>query len=491
MTFEGEIRDIDLARTFLELAHGRFTGAARFENDDLIKIIYLREGQFLSASTNDRADTLDEILLRGSIASRDHIRQALARRKEGESLGDALLNLGFITRRELVKARRVQLVGILRSLQEWDAGTYQLVGDYVPRREEGTSFPVPQIIVELLVTSEDRAAAESAMKGGNRVLRVAPGGPEIFENLGLNEDAESVLSLVDGQRSASEIAASTVLDAFSVYKLLHAFETVGVVESGDTDAALTMAPIDDDLDWGTPEPPAPHQAHEPPLGPATSVLSSEAIETYDPAPDTFEGEGEALASAEPEERFVEPVVDRPEPFRRRVPEKKKGSRVILLLSLAIVLLCGAAAAWWFFGAPAASAPNARDPQADEVVVEPVTALTPELPAPVVTETVEPVSTSTAADTVDPAVSGDPAPPVSEVAWSWQVAFVCQESSLAGARTAGGTEVWTMPVERDGRTCHRVLWGRFDSRDAAREARSQLPAYFGETPIIVSPRTMGR
>src|SRR5947209_15306581 len=208
MSFEGEIGEIDLIQRLVELGSEQFTGAIRFESDGIIKIVYFKGGDVLSASTNDRTDAVDEILLRANKVTREHVKQALAKRKESETLGDALLGLGFITRKELTWARRVQVIGILRSVLAWAAGAYAIVPDYLPKREEGTIFPLNQIVVELIVTDPDRAKYEQAMESGGAVFAKSGAFDEGFHKLGLNEDAEQIVAHIDGARTAAEIAGA-------------------------------------------------------------------------------------------------------------------------------------------------------------------------------------------------------------------------------------------------------------------------------------------
>ena len=229
MKLEGEIGEISLIERLVELGREQFTGAIRFENDGIIKIIYFKTGDVLSASTNDRADSIDEILMRANKVSREHVKQALAKRKETETLGDALLGLGFITKKELTWARRVQVIGVIRSIAAWTAGSFTVVADYLPKREEGTLFPLPQIITELIVTDNDRAKFDAALDGGSAVLTKAPDFDEQFRRLGLNQEAAAIAANIDGINSASEIAMLSGTDTFNVYKLLHALHVLGLL----------------------------------------------------------------------------------------------------------------------------------------------------------------------------------------------------------------------------------------------------------------------
>jgi septal ring-binding cell division protein DamX len=229
MSFEGEIGEIDLIQRLVELGSEQFTGAIRFESDGIIKIVYFKSGDVLSASTNDRTDAVDEILLRANKVTREHVKQALAKRKESETLGDALLGLGFITRKELTWARRVQVIGILRSIIGWKSGSYTIVEDYLPKREEGTLFPLAQIIVELVVTDTDRTKSEQAMESGNAIFEKSPDFDDAFRRLGLNEDAEQIVAKIDGNNTAADVAAQSGKDIFNVYKLLEALRLLKLV----------------------------------------------------------------------------------------------------------------------------------------------------------------------------------------------------------------------------------------------------------------------
>ena len=229
MKLEGEIGEISLIERLVELGREQFTGAIRFENDGIIKIIYFKTGDILSASTNDRADSIDEILMRANKVSREHVKQALAKRKESETLGDALLGLGFITKKELTWARRVQVIGVIRSIAAWQTGSFTVVADYLPKREEGTLFPLPQIITELIVTDNDRAKFDAALDGGNAILTKVPDFDDAFRRLGLNQEAAAIAGNIDGVNSASEVAMLSGTDTFNVYKLLHALHVLGLL----------------------------------------------------------------------------------------------------------------------------------------------------------------------------------------------------------------------------------------------------------------------
>ena len=358
MQLEGQIRDIDIVERLVELWREKFTGAFRFEQDGVIKILYFKSGDVLSASTNDRTDAIDEILLRAGKVSREHVKQALAKRKESETLGDALLNLGFITRKELTWARRVQVIGILRSISGWQEGSYTGVADYLPKREEGTLFPLPQVILELIVTDNDRAKFEQAMDGGGAVFAKTPDFDETYRRLGLNDDADAIVNEIDGEKSAADVAAASGKDAFNAYKLIEALRALGVVTRIERTHGAPELSFDDFESAGVSDASSvwDEEAPELDLAPTVETPAPHDVPLVVPAAEPEPEWGFDEAQIETARRAAVPVSSAatepsPPPMRDVVKKASKPDRWLWIIMFAIVLVgLGIAAPyawnWW-------------------------------------------------------------------------------------------------------------------------------------------------
>jgi len=577
MNYEGVIGEIDLIGRLVELGRDQFTGAIRFENDGVIKIVYFKGGDVLSASTNDRTDSIDEILLRAGKVTREHVKQALAKRKDSETLGDALLGLGFITRKELTWARRVQVIGILRGVLGWPDGAYAIVPDYLPKREEGTIFPLQQLLVELVVTDADRAKYEQAMESGGAVFDKAPGFDDGFRRLGLNEDAEQIVAQIDGARSAAEVAGASGKDTFNVYKLLEALRLLGLVEKrgaaakpaydefaavGAADAAdawtLDDQPAETTAIVEPPVTPAPMPAWDSaPLAPvaahsvwdepdeaAAVAPSGETLEmAIDDTPARDHQWGFDEAQIETARRASVPLRSNDEipvaelPIERVAKPARRSSGPLLWVLLALVALgAGGWYGWTWWQARAAQNVAAAAPPppvkratlritpepiagtATTTTVAPatqttstaVTALPPvqrkapaPVPAPAPTSTATRIERTTAgAPTITnvpaagstPAASGDSqkyAAMARDFAaqkngtYTVQFELVCENASVTKALRDGGSNVWFTPTTYRGRSCYRVFWGRYDTREAALASSKAIPKSLGgSVPVVV-------
>ncbi|PYQ29905.1 MAG: hypothetical protein DMF56_09270 [Acidobacteria bacterium] len=584
---EGEINEINLVERLVELWREQFTGAIRFENDGIIKILYFKGGDVLSASTNDRADSVDEILMRAGKVSREHVKQALAKRKENETLGDALLNLGFITRKELTWARRVQVVGVIRSITAWPAGQFTIVADYLPKRDEGTLFPLPQVLVELIVTDQDRQKFERAMDGGDAVFAKTAEFDDVFRKLGLNEQAEGIVKHIDGEKSVAQVATASGGDSFNVYKLLNALATLRVLNRVDSAAAQPDFTLDDEesgasFSWSEPAEAQPSPTfeldeaealHQPTLEiqappeaeqasgasawdeeeeathvvatPAPAPISVEKMPAWDvpprtPAPAPIPAPVPPAAEAEEEQwgfdeaqletvRRASTTTSTPKPS---APAKSGRRYGLIVALLAIFILAGAGYAgfvyWQKQQEPPTEVVMRRPARGPVVTPAPVTP-----PVTTTTAVVETMATATQPTTTTqaPAPAPAPAPPPETAAlpriipkpapviasttavstdavrtrydamardfaanasgnFTVQIQILCEPSNIAKVLSAGGSNIWFVPQQIKTRSCYRVFWGHYNTRDEAQRAMSAIPATLRDPSAAVKPVPKG-
>lgn len=525
---EGAIEEITLQPALMSLADDGFTGAVRFERDGELRILYFQDGNLLSAGTSRDDQSIETVLIEAGRISRDHVDQAFGKRQGTESIGEALLRLGFVAQKELRQARRAQLVRVINELEEWNDGSYTLVPDYVSTRSEGSVFTVRQIVLEAILGVRDRARFESETGVGSRVFRLPSDFDDRYKLLGLNEAADRIVSLIDGKRSGDEIAAESGSDSFLALKLLHGLATLGLVVPVGRDlsgSAIRQAPLFPSIDEDVPESSPPDDFGTQPLVDSPGPEPAGKAEGEAP-PEWHYGEGE-----EPEYVPIpgyddEPAPDYLEPAEPPVRGKRRSGKgpLIALLFLLVLLAAG----WWFLLRPGgevgdervadATSPSAPIERGEAVVpatgtggiesgTEPEEgggdAAEEEELAPQELQVVPEVSGS-----AEPAPAAPPAAVVSEevsaararhdrmaaeyrreletVPYTVQFEIVCQTASVNLAEEVGGAMVWWVPISFRGEPCYRVFWGRYETRAEAEEGSGDIPERLrdGGTPVVL-------
>ena len=122
----GEIKDMTVPWLFQELAAGKKTGTAIFEQDMLVKKVFFSKGDILFAASNIDDDRLGEFLLRQGRMTRGQFDAASATiRKTNKKLGAVLFELGILGPKDLVIQVKLQVKHIILSLFNWRDGTYR------------------------------------------------------------------------------------------------------------------------------------------------------------------------------------------------------------------------------------------------------------------------------------------------------------------------------------------------------------------------------
>jgi hypothetical protein len=130
----GNLTEVYLSEILQHLQSIRATGSLSLERDNQVKSIHLKEGQIVFASSNLEQDRLGEMLLKaGKLSSEQYHKSVEVLKATGKRQGAVLVELGFLTPKELFEGLKYQVLEILYSLFLWTEGRYRFITGELPK----------------------------------------------------------------------------------------------------------------------------------------------------------------------------------------------------------------------------------------------------------------------------------------------------------------------------------------------------------------------
>ena len=263
MAIEGPLRELDIHDVFQLLDLGRKTGTLRV-NSSLRQnagTVHFEEGRVTGALIESNPHPRGRLLVRSGRVSDAEVEQAraLQESRPGRRLGEVLIEMGVLTRRELDRQVRAQVEEVVFELMSWSEGYFSF--------EEGARGESP-------AEAEFRIAPESLLMEAARRIdewsRFEARIPHLGVVASLVPDAEAdgtldllpaeweVLAAVDGRRDVRSISGDLGKSDFEVARTLFGLASAGLVTiqepaaTGGTgrDAAVIIAEAEGYLSQG-------------------------------------------------------------------------------------------------------------------------------------------------------------------------------------------------------------------------------------------------
>ncbi len=213
----------------LEWLHsGRKSGFLRLAYRDHRKAVYLREGEVVFASSNQRIDRLGPCLARQGVLSLDELHAANRDVRPDERFGKTLVTRGYLEPRHLWDGIRGQLEEIVWSITAYRDGVLAFwEGEVSPDNLVRIDFDTRGLLAR---GAEWRRALDEWSEGirasGVRI-RAAEGDPAT----GVLESVEAhVLDSLAGEAGFEDVCRRTGLDPLTVARTLHLLEDARLVE---------------------------------------------------------------------------------------------------------------------------------------------------------------------------------------------------------------------------------------------------------------------
>lgn len=226
----GRLKEYSLPKVFTGIQKARKTGVLTLRKDSLQKKIYFKKGDAIFASSNYEDDRLGEMLLKAGKITVDQYDHAVGVMKNtGKRLGGILVELGFLSPKNLFWGVKFQVREIIYGLFIWEDGEYSFVEGNLPTEEVITlRMSIANLIYEGVKRIENWTRIKKEAPPLDTVLQLSHDPLNLFQDIELAEEDRKILSLIDGKRTIKEIFNSSGMDNFKTLKAIYVLSTIGM-----------------------------------------------------------------------------------------------------------------------------------------------------------------------------------------------------------------------------------------------------------------------
>ncbi len=198
--------------------------------DNIVKTIYFSEGNIVFASSNAEKDKLVNILLKYKKINQEQLDTVMRQMDKTISLGRNLVNMGFITHKELIWAVKVQIIGIIHSTVILESGEYSLQEGPLPEGVINLPLNTLKIIFDSLVMFKNREWIAKQINAPDAVYKKTILFEEGKTKLLANEDLRKIADSIDGVKTVNELAGLSNVEDFKTFKLIYALKFLNLIE---------------------------------------------------------------------------------------------------------------------------------------------------------------------------------------------------------------------------------------------------------------------
>ncbi len=228
---KGNLTETRLPLVLIYINRRRLSGTLVVKTPLFTKKIFLIKGDAIFSSSTNVDDRLGETLLKVGKITIEQFDAASEEIRKGEKrLGAILVDLGFLTPKELFWGVKYQVREIIYSIFQIEDGEYEFVEGAVPEDEVITlKMSMGNLIYEGVkrITSLTRIRRE--MPSMRDVLMLSDDPISLFQNIELGSNDKKLLSLVDGQKTIKEILDSSWMSSFDAMKILYVLFYTGIL----------------------------------------------------------------------------------------------------------------------------------------------------------------------------------------------------------------------------------------------------------------------
>jgi len=231
------LEDTALSEMFATIYRHKVPGLIEITRDDVVKRIYINEGNVIHAASTDRADRLGAHLYRvGKLTRKQLVETMRHRETSGKRHGQLLIEHGLLSPGELYDAIRSQMESIVWSVFSWQRGEVTFrIGEFNEPIMIKIHLPMRQVIVRGIKQVPDTKALVTRLGKKSTVFKPSYSMEDLIE-VALNRTEYELLCLVDGKRRLYDLCTAGPFSVSENARLLYAYRILNLIETARDDA---------------------------------------------------------------------------------------------------------------------------------------------------------------------------------------------------------------------------------------------------------------
>ncbi len=226
------IKNFSLPKVLAYLNRNRKTGTLIIKTPMFTKKAYLVKGDAIFASSTYEDDRLGEMLIKaGKITMEQYDASVEILKKTGKRQGAILIELGYLTPKDLFWGVKYQVKEIIYSLFQLEDAEYEFVEGEIPTQEVITlKMSMGNLIYEGVKRIDNWTRIKNELPNADFVIKLSNDPVTLFQDIELGQQDRKMLSIIDGVKTIKELISSSWIGSFEAMKILYVLWSIGVLE---------------------------------------------------------------------------------------------------------------------------------------------------------------------------------------------------------------------------------------------------------------------
>lgn len=232
------LKDYRFPKILLSISVSGKTGTLYLKNWPAEKLIYVKNGSIIFASSNVEEDCLGiNLMTRGRITVSQYYESIRLLEKTGKRHGSILVELGYLTQKEIEDVIKKQVEEIVFSIFKWEDGYFFF---------EEAPFNIDEPItlesdtIKLIYKGIKKMDSFPQLRNAlplTTILTQSTNAHKLYRKFSFKDTEKEIISLVDGRKTVLDIVTNFRGNDLETLKVLYALSSIGAMIPVDYSSA--------------------------------------------------------------------------------------------------------------------------------------------------------------------------------------------------------------------------------------------------------------